>query len=245
MIPSNIMEFIGLDYRLDEFIENVVQKPDRTPEEIKVDINNFSKFTRIAVKFKTPTTIVVRRRYKEVTEYVFPIFFLKGPELYYMPRRNCRGGYHFPFDSMQSYELVDVQKGSEFKSFEQFQKKFDPRFISPDYIKNLWLSKSAQHGERYRRDDFRKIGPVGKKVLKEFLYYFKDISEHGPGYTERNGRFILERSHHTDHHLGRDIRISHETGRPCVFYSSEYQGCGNGRYGLLANENEFLWLEDD
>lgn len=32
---------------------------------------------------------------------------------------------------------------------------------------------------------------------------------------------------------------------PYVYYSSEHMGCLNGRYGLIANRNEYLWLEDD
>lgn len=250
MIPSNIMEFVGQDDRLDEIIEKVAHKPDRTPDEVKNDLHQFSWLTRIKVQFKAPTLVIYggRMRYKEVTEHTFAGLFLgRGNELYYLLSRRGRRGYHLPFDMIQSYELVNVNKRDlKFKDFEEFQEKFDLRYIGIDYIKNLWASKSAQHGGQYHKGDFKRIGPVGKRVLKDFLRNFRGISEGGgPGYIERDGHYTLEARHSTGHHLGRDIRISHQTNVPCVFYSSEYQGCGNGRYGLLANEHEFLWLEDD
>lgn len=250
MIPSNIMEFVGQNDLLDGIIESVAHKPDRTPDEVKKDLEQFSRFTRIKIKFKDQTLVIYggKKRYKEVTEHTFARFFLaKGNELYYVLSRNGRRGYHVSFDKIQSYELVDVDKGdSTFKSFEEFRKKFDTRFIQPDFIKNLWNTKSAQHGEQYNKNDFKRFSPAGKRVLRDFLNNFKSISEGGgPGYIQREHSFVLEERHLTDHHFGRDIRISHQTDVPCVYYSSEYQGCGNGSYGLIANEHEWLWLEND
>jgi len=79
-----------------------------------------------------------------------------------------------------------------------------------------------------------------------FLKLFVDLNTEGKCYFEQSsGRKTLTQCHQTNHRLGRDITIEHTLGQGKVYYSSEYQGCGNGRYGLLANKNEFLWLEDD
>ena len=137
----------------------------------------------------------------------------------------------------------------QFNSYEQFKKKFDTRFITEKVIKELWDGTSAQHGGKYNKNDFRKIGKVGKDVLFRFLAHFKSLDTHTEYYRESTQYdipvWVLRREHRTDHRIGRDISISHQTNIDMIHYSSERSGCCNGRYGLLVNENEYLWLEDD
>jgi probable HAF family extracellular repeat protein len=104
-------------------------------------------------------------------------------------------------------------------------------------------------GGKYKPSDFRSIGPVGKRLLKMFLLTFKGVSSTDQsGYQNTNKFWNLTEKHYSTSpsaNVGRDVSISHTLGLPKVFYSSEYPGCGNGRYGLLVNKNEYLWIEDD
>jgi hypothetical protein len=81
--------------------------------------------------------------------------------------------------------------------------------------------------------------------MEGFLRLFVDVNTEGKCYFDRSERKILTQDYQTHHHTGRDIEISHTLGHQYVYYASEFQGCGNGRYGLVANKNEFLHLEDD
>jgi len=52
----------------------------------------------------------------------------------------------------------------------------------------------------------------------------------------------------TNHHRGRDLSISCETGSDGKFrayFSSEYMGCGNGDYWLLLNPTTAIFYETD
>ena len=130
--------------------------------------------------------------------------------------------------------------------YEKFKRKFDSRFITPQEIKRLWNGTSAQHGGKYNFNDFRHIGSRGLEVLRKFMRLFKGVNEGGgAGYIQKDGYSILSERYFCYHNLGRDITITHQTNLPWVTYSSEYHNCSNGRYGLIANEKEYLWLEDD
>jgi hypothetical protein len=173
-----------------------------------------------------------------------------GQSLLYAPNRNARTGYFFPrLELVEKYEIVDTScKKDEFDSYEDFKKKFDPYFITDAQIQDLWNSKSAQHGGKYCPSDFHKIGKRGREVLKRFLNSYKGINNGGgEGYSKSQfGDYtVLSQRYYSYHHTGRDITISHQTNVPMVFYSSEYHGCGNGRYGIVASKSTFLWLEDD
>lgn len=190
--------------------------------------------------------------------HVFHGFFLSGSTphglLCYKFKRTGRHGAHFPnLELVTRYEPV-INK-DEFSSYEQFKAKFDLNFITEAYIQNLWNGTSSQHGGKYKPSDFRSIGPVGKRVLKQFLVTFKGVtSTDQSGYRDNHSPLakglhwnLTEKYYSTSpsQNVGKDISISHTLGQETVFYSSEYPGCGNGRYGLLVNKHTFLWLEDD
>jgi hypothetical protein len=189
---------------------------------------------------------------KEVTLYVFSKFFDNDGRapLCYLPARNSRRGYYFPsLDKVQGIEPVFDDKKDEFSSFDRFKSKFDSRFITDAEVQKLWDGTSCQHGGKYRPSDFRRLGTEGKRVMARFLARFKNVNEPTPSYMKRDDHLTLEEYYNSNgrpsSNFGRDIKISHQTNLEWVCYSSEYPGCGNGRYGLIANEHEFLWLEDD
>jgi hypothetical protein len=193
-------------------------------------------------------TSFTKNRTRTVTDWIFGGFFTGTTHGLCYSCGNRRG---YPFDCLDKvirYEPV-VRTSNEFDTFEQFKAKFDPLFITEEEIILLWNSKSGQHGSRYKKSDFRQMGPQGLRVMKDFLVFFKGVNEGGentPGYSKYDEiHYTLDKRYTTYHNLGRDIHISHQTNIPRVFYASEYQGCGNGRYGLVANKREFLWLEDD
>jgi hypothetical protein len=221
------------------------------------------RYWRVRVWFSQSVTLNIRARWKRdptnptsftknrvrtVTDWIFGGFFTGST---YGLCYSCGNRRGYPFDCLDKvirYEPV-ARTSNEFESYEQFKAKFDPLFITEAEIVSLWNSKSGQHGGKYRKSDFRQMGPQGLRVMKDFLVFFKGVNEGGentPGYSKYDEtHYTLDKRYTTYHHFGRDIHISHQTNIPRVFYASEYCGCSNGRYGLVANKREFLWLEDD
>lgn len=247
MLPqnNNIPTMIGLNSKADTAIAKALQEA-----KIEKAIYELAEAFLIKLWFSRPVEIIVNGHLKNVDCHLFRDFFLCGDQLCYTKKRNGRTGYYMPgLDAITRLEIIHQDHQQEFQSYEQFKKKFDPRFITETEIKNLWNSKSSQHGGKYNRSDFHAIGPRGKEVVKRFLAHFKNVNEptgyYHIGNYENSDYQILTERHQSWHHSGRDISISHQTNIPFIHYSSEYHNCGNGRYGLLANEHEFLWLEDD
>jgi len=192
-------------------------------------------------------TIRTRRLHKEVTEHIFNGFFNQGT-LCYKKKMNGRYGYPVTFlDKIKKWELVlDNKAVNKFNDYDDFLRRFDLQFITEAEVKKLWNGTSAQHGGQYRPSDFRQMGKQGKKVMQRFLNTFTHIdnpdttryhvTKDSTNYTEY---------YRTHHHSGRDISISHNAIVPYVWYSSEYAGCGNGSYGLVATKNTWIHLEDD
>ena len=83
--------------------------------------------------------------------------------------------------------------------------------------------------------------------MEHFLNKFNAIDNPSDYYTERKeGYKILNlRDDAWRGNGGRDISISHQTNIDCVFWSSEFPGCGNGDYYIVANEKEVIFLERD
>lgn len=259
MVPQNLPLLIGkVEGKKAEALETALKGSD----DLRNNLGLLGSCFKIQVWFKEPVKRHIQRQkirlsptswryeYAKVSNcHIFPRIVKQGPQLLYTTSRNARTGYPFPdLNLVTKFELVNESTKTEFDSFEEFKKKFDLFFITEDQIKSLWNSKSAQHGGRYNRRDFHQIGPAGREVMNRFLRNFKGINEgRGPGYLKSpHGDYtVLTERHKSYHHSGRDITISHQTNIGMVHYSSEYQGSGNGRYGLVANRREFLWLEDD
>lgn len=259
-LPDNISLAIGLNAGR-EAVEQVLRGDSSGLAE---NLGILGSYFRIKIWFTEPVELRVnyyiseryeeagrhwktKKCYKTVTEHVFNKLFYNGG-LYYGLKTNTRWGYPAQFlDKIAKWEIIlDGNNSVTFPDYEAFKKKFDQHFITEDKIKELWNSKSGQHGHQYRRDDFRQIGKRGRQVMKDFLRFFKGVNDGGgDGYHKNEFGIYLTKYYHAWHHAGRDISISHLKGNDLVWYSSEYQGCGNGRYGLVATKSTYLWLEDD
>lgn len=263
-IPDNMPLLIGACKNQEEtaVIEHIL-KGDK---DLRQNLIDLGKFWKVRVWFKEPIHIQIKRTTKvtrlpdgirqwthrdsKITnDHVFSRITTGSTsnELIYGTSRQARTGYFFPsLDLVTRYEpVIPSLAKDEFKSFEQFAAKFDLFFITQSEISRLWNGKSSQHGGRYKPSDFHRIGPQGKKVLERFLTRFKGINNPDRSlYIDSHGLRLSER-YDSYHNFGRDICIEHAAANEFVFYSSEFHRCGNGRYGLLANKKEFLWLEDD
>lgn len=248
MLPeNNLPTLMGIDPIRDDVIADAFTDK-LTPYE---NIARLSRYFLIKAFFTEPIFI---RDKGDVTEHIFNFFFIStNDRLCYAKRKNARRGYPFYYyDKIKRIEFIHKESSHEFKSFESFKKRFDTRFITEDAIKDFWNGKSSQHGGKYNKDDFKKIGKVGKGLMKRFLTHFEDINKPKKEYPYHKSNafptqdiYVYSEKYHTDHRLGRDITISHQSNAPYVYYSSEYQGCGNGTYGIVVNENTYLWLEND
>jgi hypothetical protein len=259
--PKNLLELAGLKMgpRQTAIVEEILK--GRT--DLTTNLVELSESWKIRVWFANPVEIRTGRRYgqtKYKQEHVFARFFISSrDQLCYALSRSHRTGYHLGdrINKIVKYEPVldtyDGGAGSDhFTSYEQFKKKFDLFFITEAEVRKLWDGTSAQHGGKYLKSDFRRLGRQGKWVMEQFLRFFKGISNGGniPGYClETDGKYFYTRADYTSmsnrQYFGRDIHMTHQTNLDWVYYASEFPGCGNGRYGLIANKHEFLHLEDD
>jgi len=246
MLPkNNLPTMMGLSDDIDAVIASSLNDSLSLVEALA----QLSKHFIITMIFDKEITL---RQGKRSNTHTFKCLFISSiGNFCYGYRKNSRRGFPINDEAKHITELKfkSYKEDIAFKSYEQFYNKFDTRFITEKAIKDLWNGTSAQHGGKYNKNDFRKIGKIGKEVLSMFLGHFKSLDTHTEYYRESNDYdipvWVLRREHHTRHHTGRDISISHQTNIDYIFYSSERQGCLNGRYGLLISENEYLWLEDD
>lgn len=245
MLPeNNLPTLIGLSSESDKAISEVFNGLS-----LEESLVTLSPYFLIKIWFSRPVKFF--RKEKDV--HIFRSFFISSSQrLCYGMRKYPRTGY--PFNETDLIiKLKFLHDDSSFKSYEDFRKKFDTRFITEDEILKLWNSKSSQHGDKYNKNDFRRLGKSGKWVMKRFLTHFVDVSTikkeypyHKSNLYEDKEVWVYKEEYKSGYsNKGRDIRISHQSNCPYVFYSSEYPGCLNGRYGLIANKNEYLWLEDD
>jgi hypothetical protein len=269
-IPENLPLLIGT---VPDYQAAVVERILKGQIDLRTNLIDLGKFWKVKIWFDQKMDICVLPHWHinadnnsktyitrvHTNEHIFNcITTAQGTGmLLYGTSRKARRGYYFPdLSTVTKYEpVIDSpqirNRTRTFEDYEQFKAKFDPFFITETEILRLWNGTSSQHGGKYMPADFHKIGPRGKHVLERFLKSFKGItSTDYAGYrvTENKGvmtQAYLVESYNSCHHLGRDIKIEHRAGNDFVWYSSEYSGCGNGRYGLIANRNEFLWLEDD
>jgi hypothetical protein len=238
----------GENDHTDETIKTILSNPD----EHLLNIVRLSKVCRVKIRFHNPESFYIRprKRIENVTEYVFPDFFIKGDTLYYKLKREGISGYPIALDRIAAYEPV-LSTVNKFTSYEHFRKKFDTFFITEKLIKELYAEKSSQTGDRYRPSDFKSISSAGKKALKMFLIRFKGVnctdteSYSEQTYEGKTTYYITNYSYGGNSNSSRDVSVEHTMGAPLVHYSSEQTGGGHQRCGLLANRSTYLWLEDD
>jgi len=253
MLPDNIG--IALDFK-DESRKKDVLESVLHPHDLEGNLARLGRAWKIRVQFSDPVQFRKGRRMSPLDKVHTFCGFFRGSEsgiLCYTTHRSEYGsvsGYHFypgQLEKIVAYSLIDRGAHQHFSSLEQFAKRFDTKFITKEYIEKLWDGTSSQHGGKYQRSDFRRIGKKGLKAVEKFMYHFKGVEAKEPpeGYSNSEYGFALRAEERAWSNNGRDISVSHSLGREIVHYSSEYAGCGNGRYGLLVTEKTFLWLEDD
>lgn len=240
MIPNNLPTLLGISSRLDDALEEALAASSLEDQLIAA-----SRAAKLRIHLSKPVRIWSSRRLSEKkTTHVVSRLFKSGSFLC-VARRKARSGYSLPEDFIADITRWEAIPDQTFTSFQQFRRRFDTRFITDAEIHRLYSGLSSQHGGKYHPSDFRKLGPRGRGVMERFLKKFKDVNSKTPFYMNRDGYSILRESYDSRHHAGRDITISHQSNHEWLYFATEYHHCGNGRYGLIANEKTFLWLEDD
>lgn len=200
-----------------------------------------------ALKFSEPVCFSLGGRYySNVRRFKFRKFKYEEGQgrLYFSVSRRARWMHALSYgveDKIVGVEFLSPKKDA-FASFEEFARRFDRRFVSEEKLRELWNGTSGQHGGKYRPSDFRTIGPRGRQVVQDFLRHYVDTKGGGPAYDFDGYHATRYRS---CHHLGRDISVSHLAGNGLVWYSSEFHGCGNGSYYMLATEKTVMHIEND
>jgi hypothetical protein len=249
ILPESIPQMLGQGN--DETIKAMLANP----EDHLQNIMRLSTVCNVKVKFASPVDILINTRKfkKNVVEYTFTDFFMSSGMLCYKFKKGGRRGNYLPIRLVESYEPV-ITSVDKFDNYEQFSKKFDTQFITEEFIEQLWNEPSSQTGEQYRPSDFKPISQAGKKALSQFLKYFHGVESTDTSKYFKTSDFNGGAAYHildADYRgtggssTSRDISISHKLGTNKVFYSSEYHGCGNGRYGIIATKSTYLHLEDD
>lgn len=254
MLPTNFLLYVGEDASREGSKGHDLMLALEHPDDLRENLSLLGYHWRIKVTFKEPVRFWSHGTWVEAAEHTFPGFFMsrEGSLCAAFKRPMRRGERAIWVNKIASYELVDaIQPSNQFKSCKEFARKFDQRFITAAEIQRLYDGTSGQHGGKYTRRDFHALGPKGLGVLERFLERYVGLDGTPNGhYTEtKNADGSVSHSLYVSEkawrHTGRDIKIEHKIGMPYIWYSSEFPGCGNGRYGLLASEKTFLWLEDD
>jgi hypothetical protein len=247
MLVSNLPILLASP-NLSENEKTAIESVYKNNLDVRTTLDFLGRYWKLRVKFSRPVEVRINRyKARMVSDHTFSGFFTTGNGLCYAQRRPMRTGFHFGdwYDLVTDIEVVSQKQDDSFKSYEQFRNRFDTLFITEAKIKELWNSKSSQHGGQYRPSDFHHLGPQGRDVMRRFLLGYQGLGKEGPFYHKSGDYYVYEECHKAYRHSGRDIKISYQTNQELVWYSSEYCGCGNGRYGLVANRTTFLWLEDD
>ena len=225
-------------------VAEILRSEDLDPVDVMIRL---VKFWKIKIFFSEPVRLAIVRHWVDNGDGSKSYHTSKTTQVHIIPRifKNAAGivgygtnsrankGYELEVSKIVSFEPVaSIKRNDHFASYEEFKARFDLQFISEAKIQDLWAKPSAQTGEQYTRADFRPLSPTGRQALEYFLRGFKGLD--GPSYS--TGRHKSKK---------RDITISFDEGRELVHYSSEYPGCGNGSYGILANKSCWLHLEDD
>ena len=264
MLPENLPLVNAKTDRERAALETAYKTPEDNTRRI---LSILGECWPIKVTFDEPVTINTVRR--NVIDDTFPngepkawhynysktakthVFYRLYGLLYYTLTKNGRHGYKFPDNTIVKWEIVlPKEKSDTFNSYEDFRKKFDSRFITEEQIIALYNMKSPQTGKPFAPSDFRRVSPAAKGTLHRFLNRFESVtSSNKEPYDERKMDdsvwYDISCKHYTSTHSGRDITISHTFGIPRVSYSSEFQNCGNGSYGLLVSKSLWLHTEDD
>ena len=251
MLPNNVALLTGVK---NETQKDVLESILKSHSDLMLTLLKISSVWPIKVWFKKPVQVVnAQRHHQTVTQFTFRRFFMTTSSMFcHLHRANGRRGFpvYFSLEDIEKYEVV-IPTDHAFANFEEFKAKFDPRFMTEAECLRTWNLNSPQHGGKYDKRDFHRIGSKGKIALKQFLNNFTSVNETSnekySSYIGKEDQYVRGyfNSMSTNEHFGRDIKIEHKLGLPYVWYTSEFPGCVNGSYGLLVNEKEWLHVEND
>lgn len=204
------------------------------------------------MEFTRPVSFIAcGRDYHNTQRFRFTSCQLHEGRLYFATRKRARmlRTTSIPLDAVSTvYPVKSDPTSDAFSSYEEFARQFDLRFISAEKVHELWVSGSSQHGGPFRRSDFKPLSKRGKEVMERFLREFVSWDQPAGERSE-----LIRAAHRSDPYnlrggfstVGRDITIEHRAGNQLVFYSSEFPGCGNGSYYIVAKANKILHMEND
>lgn len=228
----------------EEEIQGILSVMDTTERTIQIK-EFLLKNQEVKLTFQYPIQLPKKKLGNTIK---FNSFFISRYNRFcYGLRKICHLGY--PLEDNFIEKIIGMKVISYLMDFQQFSNKFDKRFISDKEILKLWDDGSAMRRDygKYQKNDFKRISKQGKICLNKFLSKFKNIYEITEFYNKSQfGDYkVLTECNNSYSARGRDITIEHSQNHEKIYYSSEFSGCGNGDYYLLANENEVLYLERD
>jgi len=213
-------------------------------------------FKEKELKKENSDTIIIK--YEDGTIKKYAGFFISAMNhICVKNRRNARRGMVIPWSKVISikFENTESPEKDEFKTYEEFEKQFDFKYTSKDFIMALWNETSPQHGGKYKKSDFKYLSGKGKKAAEDFDKKFSGVGQpvnnhymdgNASLYDGKEYKVLKVKYYSYVTGKGRDITISYQTNIPNrVFYSSEFQGCGNGSYYFLVSKNKVLHYEND
>jgi len=245
--PNNIPLLMGKGH--DNIVRDVLAHPDQPG----MNIIRLSKAFHIHIVFTEPVPIHLNG-HKTITvkEHTFKApFFMSGNSICYLFKKDGRKIQYLPTGYIDYYEPIPSSV-DQFNCYEDFKKMFDPFFIEESQILSLWNSTSAQHGEKYKPSDFKKLSSNAKSALRMFLINFKGINNTDKSsYTKRviskKVYYALSGNYYGSGNSSssRDTCISHQFGMSCVGYTSEVYGGGPNTNGIIVSRSKYLWMEND
>lgn len=245
--PNNIPLLMGKGH------DNIVRDVLAHPDEPVTNIYRLSQAFHLHIVFNQPVPIYLNlHKIIMVKEHTFKNpFFIVNQSVCYPFKKDGRKGQYLPVSKIDYYEPIP-NSTDQFNCYEDFKKMFDPFFIEESQILSLWNSTSAQHGEKYKPSDFKKLSSNAKSALRMFLINFKGINNtNKSSYTKRiigeKVYYVLSGNYYGSGNSSssRDTRISHQFGMSCVGYTSEVSGGGPNTNGIIVSRSKYLWMEND
>lgn len=230
MLPKNlplVMDNTSVSHIIDECLRNA--------DDTFIVLTTITRAYPVIIKFKKPMVF----NGKEKTQHHFGTFFLSSHNnICYGHRMHAYTGYPLPKDFLSNIQEMSLDINSvDFKDFQEFINRFHPDFITRKELKNLW---NDPHGV-YNKRNFRALNDKALNVLKDFKKKFKGLNN-----TDHyKGDFLTCRSWRTYDPRSKNVTISHSKKAEFINISLERAGTCNGSYGLIANNREYLHLEDD
>jgi len=213
-----------------------------------VILGSLGRNWKLRVTFKQPVSIRHGRKFIPNMVHVINGMFHNKGILAYTLKEGSRTGYNFG-DFLPLVESVEVilHKENRFKSYEQFARHFDTKYIAESMIRKLWIENSPQTGQRYCPSDFKRIPKAADWAMTQFKRNFAGIDTLRKEWPEcyrpsQFGAYKVLQEYCGDFH-GIHYDVEHISNREYVFFQKNDKG--EERNGILATATTYLHTEDD